>query len=65
MTQQVAELLPAWRMAPVVATIQTLRGVSLIVAVTMIAELGDLTRFENPKKLMAFLGLIPSEHSSG
>ncbi len=42
-----------------------MRGVSLIVAATIASELGDLTRFENPGKLMAFLGLIPSEHSSG
>ena len=42
-----------------------MRGISLIVAATIAAELGDLNRFENPGKLMAFLGLIPSEHSSG
>ncbi len=42
-----------------------MRGISFIVAVTIATELGDLTRFENPEKLMAFLGLIPSEHSSG
>ena len=65
MTQQIAILVPSWRMAPVVKALHALRGVSLIVAATMIAELGDLTRFENPGKLMAFLGLVPSEHSSG
>lgn len=65
LTKQVETLVPTWRMAPMVTALQALRGVSLIVATTMIAELGDLTRFENPKKLMAFLGLVPSEHSSG
>lgn len=65
LTRQIEALVPTWRMAPVVKALQALRGVSLIVAATTIAELGDLTRFENPKKLMAFLGLIPSEHSSG
>lgn len=65
LTQQVETLVPTWRMAPVVTALQALRGVSLIVAATIIAELGDLTRFETPKKLMAFLGLIPSEHSTG
>jgi transposase len=65
LTQQIELLVPAWSMAPVVNALQALRGVSLIVAVTTIAELGDLTRFKNPKKLMAFLGLVPSEHSSG
>jgi transposase len=48
-----------------IKALQAMRGISLIVAATIAAELGDLTRFENPGKLMAFLGLIPSEHSSG
>jgi transposase len=48
-----------------IEALQSMRGISLIVAATIAAELGDLTRFENPAKLMAFLGLIPSEHSSG
>jgi len=65
LTKQIEALVPSWRMAPAVNALQALRGVSLLVAATTIAELGDLTRFENPKKLMAFLGLIPSEHSSG
>jgi transposase len=52
-------------MAPVVAALQSLRGVSLIVAVTTVAGLGDLTRFDHPSQLMAYLGLVPSEHSSG
>ena len=65
LTKQIETLVPTWRLAPLVKDLQTLRGVSLIVAATTVAELGDLRRFENPKKLMAFLGLIPSEHSSG
>jgi transposase len=65
LTKQIETLVPTWRMAPVVAALQTLRGVSVIVATTIIAELGDLTRFESPKQLTAFLGLVPSEHSSG
>lgn len=65
LTQQIEILVPSWRMAPVVKALHALRGVSRIVAATMIAELGDLTRFENPGKLMAFLGLVPSEHTSG
>src|SRR5882762_6864155 len=43
----------------------TLRGIDLIAAVTLIAELGDLRRFAHPKQLMAFLGLVPSECSTG
>jgi len=54
-----------WRLYPIVQSLMALRGVRMVVAVTMIAELGDLTRFENPKQLMCFLGLTPSEHSSG
>lgn len=48
-----------------IKALQSMRGVSLIVAATIASELGDLTRFDDPGKLMAFLGLIPSEHSSG
>jgi transposase len=58
-------LVQTWRWAPVVEAIQALRGVQFIAAVTLIAELGDLTRFENPRHLMSYLGLVPSEHSSG
>ena len=45
--------------------LQALRGVSLIVAATTVAEIGDLTRFDSAKQIMAYLGLVPSEHSSG
>jgi transposase len=55
----------AWRLHPVVEALHALRGVQFTVAVTTVAELGDLTRFENPSQLMKFLGLIPSEYSSG
>lgn len=65
LTQQIEALLPLWRMAPVARALHALRGVSLIVAATTVAEIGDLGRFEHPKQLMAFLGLVPSEHSSG
>jgi transposase len=49
----------------VVEAIQALRGVQFTVAVTIVAELGDLTRFDNPRQLMKYLGLTPSEYSSG
>jgi transposase len=54
-----------WRLAPVVQALQAMRGIQFTVAVTLIAELGDLTRFENPRQLMSDLGLTPSEYSSG
>jgi transposase len=50
---------------PVVEALQAVRGVQFTVAVTTGAELGDLTRFEHPRQLMKYLGLIPSEASSG
>jgi transposase len=59
------EHVKAWRLYPVVQARQALRGVQLTVAVTLIAELGDLTRFDNPRQLMNYLGLTPSEYSSG
>jgi transposase len=63
--EQVAAIVPSWSMAPVVAAYQAMRGVSFVVAVTFVAEIGDLRRFDNPRQLMAFLGLVPSERSTG
>ena len=54
-----------WRLDPVVQALQALRGVQWLVAITVVAELGDLTRFDSPRQLAAFVGLIPSEYSSG
>src|SRR4029434_6125234 len=65
LTEQLRQLAPTWRWAPVVAALQALRGVSFVTAVALVAELGDLTRFQHPRELMAYLGLVPSEHSSG
>ena len=48
-----------------VEAVQAMRGVAFIVAVTVVAEVGDFSRFDNPRQLMAYLGLTPSEHSSG
>jgi len=61
----IEELLPNWSLAPVVNALQALRGVSLTVAVTFVAEIGDLRRFARPRHLMAYLGLVPSERSTG
>jgi transposase len=63
--QELKDQVQTWRFAPVVGALQALRGVPFTVAVTTGAELGDLTRFENPRQLMKYLGLIPSEYSSG
>lgn len=64
-TQQIQIHIEAWGRAPFVKAYQALRGVSVIVAATVVAEIGDMNRFQSPKQLMAYLGLIPSEHSSG
>jgi len=63
--KQIVSSCQDWRLLPVVKALQSLRGISFISAVTVAAELGDLTRFENPAQLMAYLGLVPSEYSSG
>jgi transposase len=63
--QELLDLAPKWRLYPVVEAVQALRGVQWVVAITVVAELGDLTRFSNPRQLAAFVGLIPSENSSG
>lgn len=55
----------AWRLQPLLAGLMTLRGLQLVSAATVLAELGDLRRFPHPKRLMSFLGLVPSEYSSG
>ena len=65
LTAQIEAMLPDWSLAPLVAALQTMRGIALVNAASLIAELGDLSRFANPRQLMAYLGLVPSEHSSG
>jgi transposase len=59
------EVVPSWTMAPVVAAFQAMRGVQFVTATTMVAEAGDLRRFDHPRQLMAFLGLVPLERSTG
>lgn len=62
---QMREALNRWSLRPVVEGLIALRGVDMITAATVLAELGDLTRFDTPRELMSFLGLVPSERSSG
>jgi transposase len=62
--QELQEQVTAWRLSPVVDALQALRGVQFTVAVTMVAAIGDLSRFDTPRALMKFLGLVPSESSS-
>jgi transposase len=65
LTAQVRDTCAAWSMAPVVNAYQAMRGVSLITAVTFVVEIGDVRRFDSPRQLMAYLGLVPSESSTG
>jgi transposase len=65
LAEQITDLLPSWSLAAVVQALQAMRGVGQIVAVTVAAEVGDFSRFANPRQLMAYLGLVPSERSSG
>src|SRR5215813_1826539 len=59
------EHVQSWRLHAVVEALQALRGVQCTVAVTMVAAMGDLSRFDTPRELMKFLGVVPSEYSSG
>jgi transposase len=63
--EQLAAIVPSWSMAPVVEAYQAMRGASFLVAVTFAAEIGDVRRFDTPPQLMAFLGLVPGERSTG
>ena len=65
LTQSIEQELAQWRWRPVVSALQACRGIQLIHAVRIVAELGDLSRFSHPRQLMGYLGLIPSEDSSG
>lgn len=65
METELKEQAATWSLNPFVEAFQALRGVQFIVAATTVAEIGDLTRFDNPRQLTAYLGLSPSEYSSG
>ncbi len=62
---QIVRELESYSLAPVVRALMTLRGVDTITAFTVVAELGDLSRFKTAPQFMAYLGLVPSEASSG
>jgi transposase len=65
LAQALQERVQAWRLHPVVDALQALRGVQCTVAVTTVAELGDLTRVEPPSERRQFWGLSPSDYSAG
>jgi transposase len=63
--ERIAAMTASWSMGPLVEALRGLRGLDFISAVTLVAAIGDLGRFEVPRQLMAYLGLVPSEQSSG
>jgi transposase len=65
LTKSIVELVETWSLRPLVKALQALRGISVVSATVVAAELGDLARFDSAPKLMGYLGLVPSEHSSG
>jgi transposase len=63
--QAVGAAVADWSLSELVTALMALRGVDLISAATLVAEIGDLSRFRKPQELMAYLGLVPSEDSTG
>jgi transposase len=65
LTGEIERLCTVWSRRPLVEALQAMRGIALVSAVTLVAEIGDFRRFARPRQLMAYLGLVPSEASSG
>ena len=65
MEQAIRAAVPDWSLAEVVTGLMAMRGLDVISAATLLAEIGDLSRFQTPQQLMAYLGLVPSEESTG
>lgn len=65
LTQALRSQSEHWRLKPLVAALSSLRGIDFVAAATLAAEIGDFSRFAHPTELMGFLGLVPSEHSTG
>jgi transposase len=63
--EQIAVISQTWSLARTVINLQAFKGVGLVIAATLVAEVGIFSRFDSPRKLMAYLGLVPGEHSSG
>lgn len=63
--EQIERLMSDWVLAPVVRELTALRGVEIVIAAAVVAEVGDFSRFKNPRHLMSYFGLVPGEHSSG
>ena len=64
-SRRAEEAVKGWRFEPVVAALRALRGIDTVSATGLVAEIGDINRFATARQLMGYLGLVPSEHSSG
>jgi len=64
-TKQMKELLPNWEREAYVRALMAFKGFQEVAAMTIISELGDISRFSHPRQLMGYLGLVPEEASSG
>ena len=65
LTIALTEAVQGWRFEPVVAALRALRGIDTVSAIGLVCEIGDINRFASARQLMGYLGLVPSEHSSG
>ena len=65
MTAQIEAAMEQWSLASVAKALVALRGVDKLAAAILLAELGDISRFDSPRQLASFVGLVPGEHSSG
>jgi transposase len=63
--EAIRSALPEWSLAEMVTALMAMRGIDLISATTLLAEIGDLSRFQTARELMGYLGLVPSEDSTG
>jgi transposase len=63
--QAIRAAVPDWSLCVVVTALMAMRGIDMVSATALLAEIGDLSRFRTPRELMAYLGLVPSEHSTG
>jgi transposase len=65
LTRSITELIESWALRPLVKALQAMRGISTIAAVTLVAEIGDFSRFGSASEFMSYTGLVPSERTSG
>ena len=63
--EAIRNAVPEWSLAEVVPALMAMRGIDMVTATAFLAEIGDLSRFRTPRQLMAYLGLVPSEESTG